>query len=155
MRFTSALNARVTATLHARARYGYMNRRGEKVSASYTNMDVWRHDAMHRFMDPAHERWFQTRENLDATFEWNKRTIFQCALGFASLLGLYFFFRDMVDRANIIERGVTLKQIEREHAECFTFEPFMSEYAAFATKMPKHHDFSPVHAGRYRQDHRA
>merc|ERR1712176_259427 len=51
-------------------------------------------------MDPAHERGFQTRENLDATFEWNKRTIFQCALVCASLLGLYFFFRDMVDRAN-------------------------------------------------------
>ena len=33
----------------------------------------------------------------------------------------------MVDRANIVERGVTLKQIEREHAEVFTFEPFMTE----------------------------
>merc|ERR1719232_272485 len=106
-------------------------------------------------MDPAHDRWFQTRENLDATFEWNNRTLLQTVVGFSVLFYLYYFFRDMVDRANIIERGVTLKQVEREHAEVFTFEPFMAESACFATTTPKHHDFTPVVAGRYRQSHRA
>jgi hypothetical protein len=33
MRFTGALHTRVTATLHARARYKYMNKRGERISA--------------------------------------------------------------------------------------------------------------------------
>jgi len=155
MRFTGALHTRVTATLHARARYKYMNKRGERISASYTNFEPWRHDFMHRLVDPAHDRWFLTRENLDATFEWNRKTIFQTLVGFSVLFSLYYVFRDMVDRANIVERGVTLKQIEREHAEVFTFEPFMTEFAAFATKVPKHHDWTPVHTGRYRQDHRA
>merc|ERR1740124_634668 len=102
-------------------------------------------------MDPAHDRWFMTRENLDSTFEWNTRTIFQTVVGFAAIFGMYYYFRNMVDRANIIERGITLKQVEREHAEVFTWEPMMAEFAAFTTEMPTSHDFTPVVAGRYRQ----
>lgn len=154
MRFTSALHARVTGALYARARFTYTNKRGERVSPAYTNRDQWRHDAMHRIVDPAHDRWFITKESLESTFEWNSRTIFQAVVGLALLGYSYYYFRNMVDQVNIIERGVTLKQVEREHAELFTFEPFMSDHAAFATKIAKNHDFSPVHTGRYRQSHR-
>lgn len=154
MRFTHVTLARVTNTLHARARNQYINKRGEKVSPAYHNMDVWRHDSQHRLMDPAHDRWFISRENLDSTFEWNKSTIFQTAIGFFGIFWLYYYLRNMVDRANVVERGITLKQIEREHAEVLTFEPFMAEFAAFTDEVPKTHDFKPVLAGRYRQGHR-
>lgn len=155
MRLTQVALARLTASLHVRATRKYVNSRGDFIDPTLRKIDPSLQQFAGRISDPAHDRWYYQKERFDETFEWDLHSLAVVGIGCFAIFAGYYLYRQKLNEVNIMERGITLRQIESEHNSIVMFEPFTAEMDYLNVyDFNTSHDFTPVFAGRYRNGYR-